>query len=342
MNTSLGARLALLCALTLSTFGCWSTEPPAGTVAEINGKVIGFTELEAVRNSMYFSRSSLQDIANDVELQQQYIRALRQLIMQEIAAQELERLGKSVEPADLDRLEGEIRADYPPDAYAVMLEEQGLDEKLVRMLLRRRLDMEQYVAKVLRPEIVVTPEEVQAYYEAHKKYFIIPEQLLYLQITAPVKAEVEAAAKALLEGMSPAELQKKFGVTLREVRTARETLPEDVRVALESQGLRKAGPAVEAEGEFRVLILAGKSAESQVDPATTAARVEAMLMEEKVPPLLQERLEKRLRSSTLFIAEPLLRDAAKLSTPEKKKVVPPAPSAPREGPGAASDEIPGP
>ncbi len=311
-------RLAALCAFILLTLGCAGPERPSGTVAEVNGKPIGYRELEAVRASMYSGASSLSAIPGDAELRIQYTRALRQIIFQELAAQELERQDKQPDPAELDRMEAEIRKDYPPEAYTAMLEEQGLDETLVRLMLRRRLDMEQYVAKVLRPEIGVTPEEVQAYYEAHKQDFVIPEQWHYLQISAPAKGDAEAAGRALQEGTPPAEAQKDFGGILREVRTAKASLPEDVRVALERQGLRVAGAAMPAEGGFRVLILLDKTPETQLDPGTVAARVEAALMEEKVPATLERMLEKRLAKYEIHIAEPLLREAAQPAAPAEK------------------------
>ena len=291
-------------------FGCWEERrQPSGIVAEVNGKGISFAELEAVRNSMYMGPSSLRDIPGDVELQRQYTRALRQIILQELAAQELERLDKRRDPADLDRLEAELRRDYPSDAYEAMLEEQGLNAETVRLLLGRRLDMEQYVTKVLRPEIGLTAEEVQAYYEAHKHDFITPEQWHYLQIIAQTKAEAEAAGKSLAGGAPAADVQKNFSGTLREVRMAKNDLPEDVRAALEKAVVHTPGPAVLREGGYRVLILQGKTPESLQDAGTIAARVEAVLMEEKIPAALESTLEKRLAKSTIRIAEPLLRKA---------------------------------
>ena len=332
MNIPHSLRLAVFCLLLCLISGCNEKERPSGTVAEVNGRPISFLELEAVRNSMYTGPSSLRDIPDDAKLQAQYVRALRQIIMQELAAQELERLNKQVDPADLERMEAEIRRDYPAGSYETMLEEQGLDAVSVRLMLRRRLDMEQYVAKVLRPEIGVTPEEVQAYYEAHQKDFVTPEQWHYLQILAPVKADAEAAGKALAAGAMAVDVQKNFGGTVREVRMAKDSLPEDVRAALERAAPKTPGPAVLQSGAYRVLILLAKNPEARLDPGTIAARVETALMEGKIPDALERMLEKRLNKSDIRIAEPLLRKAAELPAGKNENPVPPNSPATTETP----------
>ncbi len=299
--------LATLCLFSAALAGCLEKEHPSGTVALVNGRAIGLTELEAVRNSMFTGPSSMREIPDDAVLRQQYALALREILLQEMAEQELESRQLLPDPAELDRLEAEIRCDYPAGAYEAMLEEQGMDAALVRLLLRRRLVMEQYVAKVLRREVSVTTEEVQAYYEAHRKDFVLPEQWHYLQIVAGIKEDAVAAGKALADEVPVKEVQKGFGGTLREVRMPKVDLPDDLRAVLETMTPGVPGPPVITPEGFRVLIFLDKVPEAQPAPAQITARVETILLENKLPETFERTLLHKLAKADVRIAAPLLR-----------------------------------
>lgn len=277
-----------------------------GEVATVNGQGISFMELEARRTEIFTGRTAGSEKLDDAALQEQFRYALNELIEELLVCQYMRGQKLDLPEGAVQTEEERIRADYPEGAFEEMLIERGLSLDLWRQGLYRRLVNEQFLLRVLRPEISITAEEVQQYYRAHSDEFLIPEQWHFLYIVGAERKDVELARKRILEGEDPAAVQKVLLVTIHDVRMGIDLLPSDLRQALAPLTPGGASAVSESDGEFRAQVLLDTIPASSLDAAEISKRVESSLSEEKMRSIHTDWIQRRLESADIRIAPALL------------------------------------
>lgn len=96
----------------------------------------------------------------------------RQQLLDEISTElvmlnRADEVGISVSDAELDAAIASIKADYPPGVFDQTLIESTVPFEIWKQRMRSRLLMEKLVQVEIGQRVVITPEEVAAYYDLH-------------------------------------------------------------------------------------------------------------------------------------------------------------------------------
>ena len=297
------AALILVCVFSITA--CREQNTMTGAAATVDGQTITFRDLEARRSVLFSGRSPRSVSFDDTELRRQYRYILGQMIEELLICQYMENNGLTLEEGQLAAEEKRIRNDYPPGAFEAMLLELAVDEDRWREGIYRRLMVEQFIAHVLRPEISISAEEVQAYYREHSAEFVIPEQWHFLQLAGNDKSEVEKAAKRLVAGKNAALVQKEFLVTIHDIKMGADMLPQDLLDDLSPLQPWQSSPVRSVDDGFRVFVFVEKTPSAMLDAAEMSKRVEQALAEEKARSVYEKWIQKHLRKADIRLAPPL-------------------------------------
>lgn len=313
------ACLALACLLFVA--GC-TPAPKLGVVATVNGAPITFEELEARRASLF--PLSLEGVSNAPRevLLQQYTYALQELIQEQLILHEMAQKKITLPEGVFEAREAQIKADYPSGAFEQMLLEEGIAYPAWRKALYTQLMVEHFLGTVIRSQISLSPTEVEEYYQAHRADFVQPEQWQFLQFTGVEKSGVQKAVQSFMQTANATAVQKNYAVVVRDIRMAKDKLPEDVTKELATAAEGKATAVKKVADTFRAFILVEKTPERALSPADIYSRVEQVLVESKQKSVLDEWLEKRIKKSSILV-HPLLGQAS-TATQEQGEKLPPA------------------
>ncbi|MEA3509028.1 MAG: peptidylprolyl isomerase [candidate division NC10 bacterium] len=164
-------------------FGMIGVPPVAGqtpsaqkVAAQVSGKVITYQDLDDEFRSR--SRVPFESVQDDPRAQEARKRLLQQMIAQELLFLEAERKKLTVAPAAVSGRFKDIRARFPSDeAFKQALASSGLTEVKLEKKIKRDLMIEEFVEKEVLEKIVVSPEEVKAFYQEHKDDYAQEEEV---------------------------------------------------------------------------------------------------------------------------------------------------------------------
>ncbi|RMG20052.1 MAG: peptidylprolyl isomerase [Deltaproteobacteria bacterium] len=125
--------------------------------------------------------------------------------------------GIEAEPGEVERLLLRLRADYPGDTFEEFLADEGIPLSQLKAELRERVLIQRLLQREVRARVVVTDDEIQAYYDSHPEEFKVPEQVHARQIVVKTREEAEALRT---------ELRKRHGPDFAEVARSRSIAPE--------------------------------------------------------------------------------------------------------------------
>ena len=97
------------------------------------------------------------------------LRLLNQMMVEMIILERAEELGLYVSDAELEKAVADIKSDYPEDSFEKTLLEFAVSYESWESRLRNRLLMEKVIDNELKNQIVITPEDIGAYYEKNVK-----------------------------------------------------------------------------------------------------------------------------------------------------------------------------
>lgn len=166
------ATLCLLfCALALmAAAGCSDRGDPGdqGFLIRVGDRqlsVAAFNRIFEISKTAY-SHNDLRDpvVNRDIKL-----RLLNQLVEELILIDKAQELDIAVSDAELSAAVDKITAAYPDGVFDEMLMESAVSYEVWQERLRMRLLTRKVIDKVIASEIVITPEDIQAYLEAHRQ-----------------------------------------------------------------------------------------------------------------------------------------------------------------------------
>jgi len=300
------ALIAALCLLA----ACKPEPLPPGVVATVNGHPITLRLVEARHDADGGIAAVSQNPSVEL-LQEQYGSILAELIVQELVAQELERLGMPVTEDDLNDGILRIRDDYSDDTFAEALFDDNIDEHAWKELVRYTLVMLRFNEQVLRPRIFFENDEVEKYYLERAAEFLSPAQNEFRIVSAATAEAVEAAKKRLAEGGSLLELGsvQVQNVALRPG-LAPEVWQKDLAGLKEGQATRTR----EVNGLFQAVILEKRSPAQRMDPLEAYPHIEKVLLEWKMKTLFAEWLDAATADADIKVS-PLLRKQERPAQP---------------------------
>ena len=200
----------MLLPVLVSWAGCKSEPPPAEKVfIQINDRRISPAEFNRL-----FAASLLPDQQLNAEERSDLQRSfLVQLIDRELISLAAREHDIVVTPAEVDAAVQEYYDDYPEEGLQAMLRERGMNLQSWREELRQNLIMEKLLQEVVYARVVLTDEEVAAYYEEHRADFDRPEQVRVRQILVTDPAEGKQILGLLRQGEDFAELAREYSLS---------------------------------------------------------------------------------------------------------------------------------
>ncbi len=300
-------RIPALCLCFASLLAaCAEDVPMPGEIASVNGQAIFFQEAESRRIHRFAGLHTSGAPVDGETLRSQYAYVVRQLIEEVLICQYMEKKGLRPAPDALEREEALIRGDYPKDGFAQMLVEEGINLDLWRASLLRGLVVRQFMTDVLRPEVSISADEVNAYYKAHSQDFIVPEQWRFMRITGVDKKQVEEARNRFLSTKNATAVQQQYTVTMHDIRTASDRLPEEDAKELAGLTPWKAAPARTFGREFKTFVLMEIIPASVLGTEEIYRRVEQVLVEEKLQSVYADWIRKQTAKADIRLAPVLL------------------------------------
>jgi hypothetical protein len=147
------------------------------------------------------------------------LRFAKQMTEEMILRERAKDIGIKITDEEVKQAVEDIKQDYPGDVFAQILLEYAVPYPLWEKGLETRLLMEKVVAKELGDQIIVTPDDVSKYYEAHhKNHELTPDKKegskdINETITRNLRrTKIEQAYKPWIK-----ELQKKYIVEINKV-----------------------------------------------------------------------------------------------------------------------------
>lgn len=277
-----------------------------GEVATVNGRPITLNQIMALRNSTYFDWTS-SPMAEVEVMRKQYGDALTNLIAVELVKQHLEKKKLSVTAGEAAAEETAIRADYPPGMFEEVLVSEAIDLETWRFLLHNYLSVQRFLDKILKRDIVLLPEEVEAYRQSHPNEFRRPPWAYFFLVSGAEKSEVSACSKELDETGDPVRVQERHPDAV--IRTVRMDTPRlDPALAREVEKLRPGdlSPQFELNGEFHQILLLEASPAREATAREAYQQIEEILVTQKLHMAYNDWLTNRLRKATIKVSRHLL------------------------------------
>ena len=206
--------------LLLGVLGCVSLSARAQVIEEViarvNDRIIVLSEynrrLEDLRQEL---GQQLSGAERDQEFRERSKDVLRDLIDQQLLLQKATEMGLNLEADLVKRLDAIRQQLNLPSLEALekAVTDQGMNYEDFRQNLRENLLTQQAISREVGPRVVVTPKEIQDYYEQHKKDMEQPEGIHILQILISTEGKKEEEL---------ADLRKKAEETLGKARNGQD------------------------------------------------------------------------------------------------------------------------
>lgn len=277
-----------------------------GQVATVNGSPITLDQVIALRNSTHFDWTAAPAAEVDV-MRQQYGDALTNLLAVELVKQYLAKKKLSVTEEEVLAEENIIRADYPEGGFEEILVEEAIDLETWRFLLHNHLSVQRFLDKILKPDIVITPEEADAYLKAHPGEFIRPPWAYFFLVSGTDKEDVAACGKDLDAEGDPVVVQQRHPETvIRTVRLDINRLDAAFGEVIATLHPGDLSPVFPLGGEFHQILLLETLPQRQADPNEVYAHIAETLTAQKLQVAYNEWVLNRLRKASIKVSQQLL------------------------------------
>jgi peptidyl-prolyl cis-trans isomerase C len=171
----------------------------ANNAAIVNGKAITMSDYKAEIDRLHRQISMTGRQPDEKEMQALEQRILDELIGRELLKQETVKRGIKADDAEVNDQLDAVKKGTTPENFANSLKQMNMTEPALKAFLASEFAMKKLVDKDLASKIVVTPEEVKAFYDGNPDVFKTPEMVRASHILVKVDkaASDEEKAKAL-------------------------------------------------------------------------------------------------------------------------------------------------
>ena len=167
--------------------------------AIVNGKAITMSDYQAGVDQLNRQISMTGRQPDEKEMQSLKQRILDNLIGRELLKQEADKRGIKADDAEVNAQLDAVKKGTTPENFAASLKQMNMTEPALKAYFASQLAVKKLVDKDLASKIVVTPEEVKAFYDGNPDVFKTPEMVRASHILVKVDktASAEEKAKAL-------------------------------------------------------------------------------------------------------------------------------------------------
>ncbi len=290
--------------------GCSPDSPEEGVVARVNGQPIYLDEVESGYDADYFKWSG--NVPPDLqEIKASYGKVLLDLIVQKLIEQELKASGHTVDPGELERIEREIRQDYPQGGFEEVLVEEHIDLDFWRTRILQNLMWDKFKKEVLRPEISLDVEDVKEYYHYHIEDFYLPERIVFLHFSSQEEGKLQEALDTFQKSEDISRIREKYPqVNVGEYEMRVDRLPLGLQDELaglqigEKTRIRKS-----RQGLYTRAMVIDRKESKLLKPHQVYDIIEEKLVQDKMHKVFYSWLEKTVDESSIEINAKLLETA---------------------------------
>lgn len=184
--------------------------------AVVNGKVITMFDLQkAAMPDLARARLNPNDPKQSKKVNEVLRKALDNLIINMLVEQEAKRLGVTVSDSEVDQELIAIMKErrLTRDQFEAQLKRQGLSLAELRETFKGNIMRQKIMGMQVGRKVVVTPEEIQAYYNKHKDELFLRDGLhMGLIVYHPNTSASSIAAQIKSGKLSFAEAARKYSV----------------------------------------------------------------------------------------------------------------------------------
>lgn len=156
---------------------------------------------------------SLTDIKNQATIEQAKKSIERDFIFDCLVKESTTKAGLAVSDESLQRELEKIEKQYPDHAsFLVALKAQGLDVNTYKKRLEKSLLQKALAEKLSEDTTEPSEEQIEAYYETHRRDYTRPEGIRIRQILVESEAEAQRILKELKANKSFKELAERFSL----------------------------------------------------------------------------------------------------------------------------------
>ena len=176
-----------------------STKQNKANAATVNGKAITMSDYQAEIDRLNRQISMTGRQPDEKEMQTLKQRILDNLIGRELLRQETVKRGIKADDAEVNAQLDAVKKGTTPENFANSLKQMNMTEPELKDYFASQITIKKLVDKDLASKIVVTPEEVKAFYDGNLDVFKTPEMVRASHILVKVDktASDEEKAKAL-------------------------------------------------------------------------------------------------------------------------------------------------
>ena len=168
-------------------------------VAVVNSEVITESELDTFMRQLYeqykteYSGDKLMQMMGEARM-----KLLNQLIEDRLVLQEAKSKSIEIKDAEIDETMADFKTRFKSDQeMEAVLKDEGISLKALRERFEKQGMIRRLQDQEVRAMVVVSPTEIDSYYEAHPEEFTDEERIKVRSIT--IKKNDEAKAKGLMD-----------------------------------------------------------------------------------------------------------------------------------------------
>lgn len=204
------AGLALCLAAALFLFlGCQGPAPDR-PLAEVNG--------QPVSQAQFRARAAFMGLGSDPASLTPALRreVIESVVRTDLVLQRAKDLGIKLTPEELDREERALRQGLDEATFEHALVTQGSDYASWRKVLAREVLVKKTLDLVLSSQVQVSPQEVAAYFKAHRASFSRPERMLAQHVVLPSRKLAQELLSRVSAGEDMAHAAEALGASMAE------------------------------------------------------------------------------------------------------------------------------
>ncbi len=167
--------------------------------AMVNGKPIPMSDYQAGLDQLNRQIGMTGRQPDEKEMPTLKQRILDNLIARELMKQEIEKKGIKVDESEVDAQLDTVKKSTSPEDFANSLKQMNMTEQALKEHFASQLAIKKLIDTELASKVVVTPEEVKAFYDSNPDVFKTQEMVRASHILVKVDqtASAEEKAKAL-------------------------------------------------------------------------------------------------------------------------------------------------
>jgi len=290
--------------IAVASVGAKSAEPDM--VARVNGEPVTRAELKRILADPLTRRRLQQELGVQEPDGKELDRlALRMLIKRRLLLQEAARRNLIVTEQDLDHGLTALRNRFNDlRSFGAWMKEQGLNDKSLFETLRDEMLVNRARAALVE-EVRVNGEQVEEYYEAHKKDLKTDGEVRLRIIAVKDKIAAEKILAELKRGGNFTALARKLSIGIRAAQggdtgwVKPQTLPPPLRKAVETLKAGEVIGPLRKDTEYLIVGLAGRRAAQTKSLAEARPEIEKRLLAEKQQETIQSWLTEQEKNSKI-------------------------------------------